>query len=283
MIVNVSIHQRIFQLRVEPSDTVGSLLSQLFLSAKIEQQAEGQQHLFFGGALLDNEHSLVDIGVEDGAHLVFGDPCLQINLTLPRATTSQDDAIADTLEQAMQSSVAAADQPPAVLGIDASAADEVFTSTVAAPLPFLMQKVDPMSRHNIRRAPSLEADILCVVVGRGIYECVRVDSDWTLVAPSEFERLKATGEAFVAEDAGVEFWCLSSADKEVYFERLNVDDMEAAVRAHRTLLSLFSASSSWFSPSVVAALQSLIDADSPSVRAYACAAACSCCAGPEGG
>ncbi len=63
-----------------------------------------------------------------------------------------------------------------------------------------MQKIDPATRHNIRRAPSLDADVLCVVVGRGVYEFERLDGEWAFMSPSECERLEATGESFVAHE-----------------------------------------------------------------------------------
>jgi hypothetical protein len=141
-----------------------------------------------------------------------------------------------------------------------------------------MQKIDPATRHSIRRAQSLQADVLCVVVGQGIYEFERVDGEWAVVSPSEYERLKATGESFVTHDAGADRWCRIAEDGKPLFERLNVDDMGAAVAAHRSLLAAFSSSPSWSSPSIVPALQSLLDSDSPSVQAYACSAACSWCA-----
>jgi hypothetical protein len=150
-------------------------------------------------------------------------------------------------------------------------------SQMNAPSPFLMQKINPATRDPIRRGPSLAADVMCIVLGQGIYEFKLEDGDWALVSPSEFERLKSTGESHVPHDASVDLWCQIAADGKPFFERLNVDDMGAAVTAHRSLLAFF-ASSSWESPSVVPALQSLIDSDSLSSQAYACAAACSWCA-----
>jgi hypothetical protein len=160
-----------------------------------------------------------------------------------------------------------------------AAVEEPLASAVAPPpSPLLMRKMDPTTASNVRRTASLQADVLCKLVGEGIYEFERVEGEWALVSPSEYERLKATGEAFVAHDASAEGWCrvTDPNDASVYLSSLNVDDMGAAVAAHRSLLALCAASS-WATASLLPALQTMFDDESPSVQAYACSAASSWC------
>jgi hypothetical protein len=141
-----------------------------------------------------------------------------------------------------------------------------------------MQKINPATRDPIRRGPSLAADVMCVILGQGIYEFEREDGDWALVSPSEFERLKATGEPYAPYDTSVGLWCQIAVDGKSLFERLNVEDMAAAVAAHRSLLALWGSSPSTPSPSIVSSLQFIVDSDVPSAQVYACVAACSWCA-----
>jgi hypothetical protein len=297
MNVRVKIQQHVVSLSVEPTHTVGYVLSQVLAMQNIELP-DGQQRLFLGDALLDNERALAGIGIVEGVELVVADvsDSLQGSVHVPRSETLPDGAAAasDLLAPTSLFTFVIVPQQSAGLGggdaaetvVDSSpplssspAADSAAAAAAAPPSsPFLMQKKnDPATLHNIRCSPSLEANILCVVAGAGIYEFERTSGDWALVSPSEFERLKATGHSFVAKDASVVIWCKIAAFSNLLFERLSMDDMAAAVAAHRSLLVLAS-SSSWPSPTLLPALHSLLDCDSSSVKLYACAAACSWCA-----
>ena len=293
MNVRVKIQQHVVSLSVEPTHTVGYVLSQVLAMQNMQQLPDGQQRLFLGDALLENERTLADIGIEDGAELVVADvsDSLQGSVHVPQAETSPDGAAAasDLLAPSSHpSAVIVPQQSTGISGGDAAAtvvdsppplSSPPAEDSAAAPpsSPFLMQKKNPATLHNIRSSPSLEANVLCVVAGSGIYEFERTSGDWALMSPSEFERLKATGQSFVAQDASVDMWCRIAADGDPLFERLSVDDMAATLTAHRSLLVLAS-SSSWPSPSLLPALHSLLDSDSSSVKLYACTAACSWCA-----
>jgi hypothetical protein len=162
--------------------------------------------------------------------------------------------------------------------IPAATEEPLLPAVAPPPLPFLMRKMDPTTVYIVRRTPSLQADVLCKLVGEGIYEFERVEGEWALVSPSEYERLKATGEAFVAHDASAEGWCrvTNSKDASVLWSSLNVDDTGAAVAVHRSLLALC-ASFSWATAPLLPSLQTMFDDESPSVQAYACSAAGSWC------
>ena len=281
MNVRVKIQQHVVSLSVEPTHTVGNVLSQVLAMQNMQQLPDGQQRLFLGDALLENERTLADIGIEDGAELVVADvsDSLQGSVHVPQAETSPDGAAAasDLLAPSSHTSaVIVPQQSTGISGGDAAAtvvdsppplSSPPAEDSAAAPpsSPFLMQKKNPATLHNIRSSPSLEANVLCVVAGSGIYEFERTSGDWALMSPSEFERLKATGQSFVAKDASVDMWCRIAADGDPLFERLSVDDMAAALTAHRSLLVLTS-SSSWPSPSLLPALHSLLDSDSSSVK-----------------
>jgi hypothetical protein len=264
----------------------------------LELQPDGHQSLWSGDRLLDNDLTLAAAGIDPDAALELKEGAVQrgvprsgaheaaassdgaaltqhtLAFVAPSLQSSSDGAAQQTADASSSPAAHALShpQPPQSL-------EQPLAPALAPPSPpFLMQKIDPATRHNIRRAPSLEADVLCVVAGRGVYEFERVEGEWAVVSPSERERLHATAESFVAHDASVELCCRVAADGKPLFERVNVEDMAAAVTAHRSLLALCASSSSWSSLSIVPALQALLDSDSPSAKAYACAAACSWCA-----
>jgi hypothetical protein len=310
MKVLVKIHQIVVTLNVEPSLTVGTVLLQALVSQNMEPQPDRRQRLLLGDAPLESLCTLADLDLEDGAELVFTDSSQETGSALLPAemplVESRDVTNATALLLQCIGGGAAVQPVDTSSGHTADvAADGALLPSLhsakepvdlaSPPSPFLMQKFDPATRLNIRRAPSLEADVLCVVAGRGVYEFDRVEGEWAFMSPSERERLKATGESFVAHDTSVELCCRVVGkplcdlfadgtplffvfDGKPLFERLNVEDMAAAVTAHRSLLALCASSSSWSSPSIVPALQALLDSDSPSAKAYACAAACSWCA-----
>ena len=88
MKVSVQIHRYFVSIDVQPSHTVGSLLSQFLRIQNLEQQPDGQQRLLLGDALLDSDSTLADIGIEDGAKLVFADLSQQLSAAVPRAAAS---------------------------------------------------------------------------------------------------------------------------------------------------------------------------------------------------
>jgi hypothetical protein len=71
MKVLVKIHQIVVTVSVEPSITVGAVLFQALVSQNMEPQPDGLQRLFLGDAPLDSLRTLADLGLEDGAELVF--------------------------------------------------------------------------------------------------------------------------------------------------------------------------------------------------------------------
>jgi len=282
--IKIPTRQGLVTLTVEPSDTVGAVLSQLLRSESMEQQPDGQQRLMLGDALLDNERTLADACIEHEATLDFKfvDPSMQLNRALPLAAASPLDLRPSGVAAAQQhdgqggSTSAASVVDPAPQPTPHSTEQPLATAVAPPPSPFLMRNIDPTTPHNVRRTQSLQADILCKLVGQGIYEFERMDGEWAFVSPSEYERLKATGEAFVEHDASVDGWCVIATGGAAHFVRLDVDDMGAAVAAHRSLVTLC-ASSSWAMASVLPALQTLFDDESLSVQAYACSAAGSWC------
>ena len=145
--------------------------------------------------------------------------------------------------------------------------------------PFLMLKIRTEPHHNYRRAPSLDADILCKLVGPGLYEFHHIEGDWAFVSELEYQRLRATGQSFVEHDAGAEGWCkIKDSNDGPYFRTFcpDMDDSGAAVAAHRSLLAQC-ASFSWDMSCIVPALKNLIVSESPSVQIYAMCTACSWC------
>ncbi len=66
MNVRVKTQPHVVSLSVEPTHTVGDVLSQVLAMQNMEQLPDGQQRLFLGDALLENKRTLADIGIEDG-------------------------------------------------------------------------------------------------------------------------------------------------------------------------------------------------------------------------
>ena len=311
LLVQIAARNRVLALTVEPSDTIGAALSQLLRIENMMQRPDGQQRLMLGGTLLDNDRTLADACIEHEATLEFVDPCLPLGIALPQAAASLLDSLdtgvrvlaaADAAVLSSQSSgvtvaVARAHEghgsgASAAAAVDAapllpSHSSEQALLLAVAPVPplppptfrVMWQLYAPFIF--LRRARSTQADvIICRLLGHVPFEIEQIEGEWALVSPSEYERLKATGEAFVAHDANAGGWCrfINPINGSIFWASLNVDDMSAAVAAHRSLLALCASSSSWVSPSIVPALQSLIDSsDSPSAQAYACSAACTWC------
>jgi hypothetical protein len=50
----------------------------------------------------------------------------------------------------------------------------------------------------------MQADVICKLQVHVPFELEQIEGEWALVSPSEYERLKATGDAFVAHDATAE-------------------------------------------------------------------------------
>jgi hypothetical protein len=258
-------------LTVEPSDTVGAALARLLLSHSMGQRPEGQQCLALGDVLLNNERTFADLCIKHEATLKFVDTSLQLGIT-----TTQTAPSALYLQP---STVAKVHEHDSQVSLPCFIEEQLDVPLTAAPPPSsprLMLKIDPSTVHNVRRAPSLQADILCRLVGQSIYEFERTDGEWALVSASEYERLKATDEAFIDHDASVEGWCILATDGVTRLVSLDVDNMEAAIVAHRSLVTRC-ASSSWSIAAALPALQTMFHDESLSVQAYACIAAGSWC------